>query len=192
MTVFSNRVTPLVLVLLAVVLAACAGPPAVQIPVAPDPLGDFKLGFVVVVADKVQKGPLSRDASQAELIAALKPKLDRSFAAYTGTKFYNLGVSIDSYVLAIPGIPIVASPSSILIVTLSVWDDAKQKMILDEPKQFTILEKISGKSFFGSGLTQNKEQQLDGLTDSAVRQIEKFMRDNISLFQNAETPAPKS
>lgn len=186
-----QKKTPFFLGLIALILAACAAP-APKVAVKQAPLGNFKLGFVVVVADKVKKGPLSRTASQAELIAALKPKLQRAFGAYTGTKFYNLGVSVDAYVLAVPGVPIIASPSSLLLVTLSVWDDAKAKMILKKPKQFTIFEKISGKSLFGSGLTQNKEQQLDGLTDSAVRRIQKFMHDNIALFQNVKTPVPKS
>jgi len=177
---------------LALSLAACAAAPKPEVVVAPAPMGDFKLGFAVAVADKVQKGPLSREVTQNVLVNAMKSELDRVFSPFEGSKFYNLGVSVDAYVLAVPGLPIVASPSSALVVTLSVWDDAKQKMILAEPKQFTVLEKLSGKSIFGSGLTQTKEQQLASLIHSAVKQIEAYLRENESLFQNATPPVTKS
>ncbi len=184
----------LLLLFVALTLAACAPKPAPVSPapiVKPKPLGDFKLGFAVAVADKVKKGPLSRNATQDELVTAMKTELDRVFGAYEGSKFYNLGVSIDAYVLARPGIPIVASPSSALIVTLNVWDDAKAKMILDKPKQFTVLEKLSGKTLFGSGLTKTREQQLAELTQAAVKQMEDWLHANESLFQHGKDKAVK-
>jgi len=171
--------------LVAFALIGCAQP-APEVVTKPDPLGNFKLGFAVAVADKAKKGPLSRIASQAELAGAMQAELDRVFKPYEGTKFYNLGVSVDAYALALPGIPILASPKSALAVTLSVWDDKAEKMILEKPQRFTVLEKISGKSFFGSGLTQTREEQLASLTHSAVQQIQTWMRKNESLFQDPE------
>jgi len=190
-----QRSHPLLIVLALLALSACAPKPAAPLApppvVKPAPLGDFKLGFAVAVADKVKKGPLSREASQDELVNAMKTELNRVFTAYEGSKFYNLGVSIDAYILAVPGIPIVASPSSALVVTLSVWDDAKAKMILDEPKQFTVLEKFSGKTLFGSGLTKSREQQLAELTNAAVKQMQDWLYKNESLFQSDAKAATK-
>jgi len=173
---------------LVLVLAACVKPEP-QVDRKPDPIGDFKLGYAIVVAKDAQRGPLSRKASEQELVNAIQTELKRVFGRYEGKRYYHISVTVDAYVLAMPGIPIVASPKSALIFTVRIWDDAKQKQLFDKPKQFTIIEKISGKSLFGSGLTQTKEEQLAGLTRSAVKQIEKWMRENESLFQDPDKTA---
>ncbi|MFT4716697.1 MAG: hypothetical protein ACI861_000527 [Paracoccaceae bacterium] len=182
--IFLSRKAKLALLgLAALVLASCAETTE-TVAVAPDPLGDFKLGFVTVFADNAEKGPLSREATPDELEFGLKNEMDRAFQAYNGTKFYNLAVSVDTYILAIPGIPLVASPKSALIVSLNIWDDAKGERIGEEHQQFTILEKITGGSLiFGSGLTQSKEEQLIGLQKSAVKRIEAWLQENKQLFE---------
>jgi len=172
----------IVLLAVSLLLLGCAKPePEVF---APPPLGDFKLGFAVVVAQNAQKGPLSRSATKEELEAALKKEVTKVFGVFHGPRFYNIALAVNAYVLAVPGIPIVASPKSALVVSLNVWDDAKQTKVMKEFKRFTVLEKISTKSLFGSGLTQTKEQQLEGLSRSAVKQVYDWMRENEQLFQN--------
>jgi hypothetical protein len=156
---------------------------------APDPLGDFKLGYAIVVAKNAQKGPLSRSIDPAEIKAALQPKLEKSLSVYQGSRLYHVAVAVDAYILAVPGIPLVASPKSALIISVDVWDDQKQAKVM-ERKQITVMEKISGKSFFGSGLTQNKQQQLDSLTTSAVKQVEIWLRKNEALFAPDVVDAP--
>jgi hypothetical protein len=168
--------------LAALLLASCAETTDVETG-PPEPLGDFKLGFATVFADNAEKGPLSREATSDELEIGLKAEMDRVFGAYSGSKFYNLAVSVDTYILAVPGIPLVASPKSALIVSLNVWDDAKNARISEEHKQFTVLEKITGGSLLlGSGLTQSKEEQLIGLQKSAVKQILAWLQENDHLF----------
>ena len=56
---------------LAALLAACS-PSGDDLDAPPVSLGDFKLGHNVVVASKAVKGPLSREASEAELKSAMK------------------------------------------------------------------------------------------------------------------------
>lgn len=168
---------------LALMLAACSGPTTEISTAAPEPIGDFKLGIVTVFAKNVQKGPLSRTASIPELEAALKSEALRVFTPYTGTKFFNIAIAVDAYVLATPGIPLIASPKSGMVVSLNVWDNAKKTVVTEEHKQFTSLEKITGGSFFlGSGLTLSKEEQLAELAVSAIKQIEAYMRENQHLF----------
>ncbi|NOX39301.1 MAG: hypothetical protein GXP05_01975 [Alphaproteobacteria bacterium] len=137
----------------------------------------------------VQKGPLSRSIDPAEIKAVLQPKLETALRRYQGTRLYHVAVAVDAYILAVPGIPLVASPKSALIISVDVWDDKKQAKVMDR-KQITVMEAISGKSFFGSGLTQNKEQQLASLTTSAVKLVEKWLRKNEALFKSdpADTP----
>jgi hypothetical protein len=156
-----------------VLLAACTNPN--DLDEAPVDLGDFRLGHNVVVASKMTRGPVSREASEEEWKEALTSAIDERFGRYQGDKLYHLGVSVEGYVLAQPGIPIVASPNSVLILLVTVWDDAAGGKMNTPPEQITVIETISGNTILGSGLTQSKEVQLSNLSRNAAKQIENFM-----------------
>ena len=94
-------------------LAALAGCGANDLEEPPVPLGNFALGLNIVVADNVQKVPISRDASVEEWEAVMKDAVAKRFGRYEGTKLYNIGISVDGYALAPPGIPVVAAPKSV-------------------------------------------------------------------------------
>lgn len=154
-------------------------------------LGAFKLGHNVVVTENATKGPFSRDATPEELQTSLMAEIDRRMGRYEGTQFYHLGVSIDGYILALPGIPVVASPKSALIISVRVWDDAAGVKLTDKPHQLTILESFSGSNIVGSGLTRTKEQQLQNLTENAALAIETYLKDNAEWFAPKEgAPLP--
>lgn len=141
----------------------------------PVPLGDFKLGHNIVVAPKAVKGPLSRNATEDELTAALTTAIGARFDRYEGERLYHFGVSVEGYVLAAPGVPLVISPKSILIIRVTVWDDAAGEKLNSEPEQMTIFESLSGETAIGSGLTQSAEEQLANLSVNAAKQIELFL-----------------
>lgn len=141
----------------------------------PVPMGDFRLGHNVVVAPKAVKGPLSREVSKDELTTALKTAIADRFDRYEGDRLYHFGVSVEGYVLAAPGVPLVYSPKSVMIINITVWDDAAGKKMVDEPEQLTVFETLSGETVISSGLTQSKEQQLENLTVNAAKQIELYL-----------------
>lgn len=164
-------------------LMACAADPNLATtPQAVKPIGDFKLGHLVVFADNVKKGPMSRDATPDQLKIALEAEMRRRFGALEGKKFYNIGVAVDVYALARAGIPLVISPSSALAVTVNIWDDSKNQIVTEEDKQFTTLEKLSVNTLIGSGLTMTAEEQLNELVIRTVDKIEAYMRQNETLF----------
>ena len=152
-------------------------------------LGAFKLGHNVVVTENATKGPFSRDATPEELQTSLMAEIDRRIGRYEGTQFYHLGVSIDGYILALPGIPVVASPKSAMILSVRVWDDAAGVKLTDSPRQLTVLESFSGGSIVGSGLTRTKEQQLQNLSENAALAIENFLRENAEWFASKDGAA---
>lgn len=154
-------------------IAGCTNPN--DLDEAPAELGDFSLGHNIVVASKMTRGPLSREASEDEWKAALTTAIGDRFGRYEGDKLYHFGVSVEGYVLAQPGIPVVASPKSVLIVLLTVWDDAAGEKMNTPAEQITIVESISGNTIFGSGLTQSKEVQMQNLSRNASKQIENFL-----------------
>lgn len=170
----------------AFVLAACTSADGVD--KAPDPIGNFLLGHTIVVANQVKKGPFSRQSTAEDLVNAVKPELTNLFGAYDGDKYYHIAVSIDAYVLALPGLPVVASPKSTLIMGLTIWDDATQSKLNDPPEQIIVIEDFSAKNILGSGLTQTKEQQLASLAKSAAKEIRKWMTENEHLFLPPEEP----
>ena len=115
---------PLAAVLAAATLAACGGH---KLEERPEPLGDFKLGLNLVLTDKMQKVPISREATAEEWKAAMTKAVADRFGRYDGDRFFNIGVSVDAYALAPPGIPLVASPKSVLVINASVFDDEKAR-----------------------------------------------------------------
>ncbi|WP_233557045.1 hypothetical protein [Gemmobacter lutimaris] len=169
----------LVLSLALVLLGACAkndlsDPPA--------DLGDFVLGHNIVVADKMQKVPISREATVEEWETAMKKAVEDRFGRYEGNRIYNIGIAVDAYALAPPGIPVVLSPKSVLVITANVWDDAQQKKLSGEGKQMTIFESLDGESVVGSGLTKTREQQMAALSFNAVKAVEKWFLENPEWF----------
>ncbi|WP_113910623.1 hypothetical protein [Roseovarius dicentrarchi] len=154
-------------------LAACTNPN--DLDEGPAPLGDFKLAHNIVVTPNITKGPASRDASDAEWVAAMTKAIDERFSRYDGDKLYHIGVSIEGYVLAVPGVPVVASPKSALIVKVTLWDDAAGKKLNEKPEQITVIESFSGETWVGSGLTQSKEEQMTNLARNAAKLIQNWM-----------------
>ncbi|WP_436398655.1 hypothetical protein [Roseobacter sp. S98] len=163
----------------AVALSACVNSSDINEP--PVPLGDFSLGHNVVVAPKVAKGPASREVPVDELTASIQSAIAERFDRYDGPKDYHFGLSVEAYVLAQPGIPVLLSPKSAMIVQLTVWDDALGSKLNTEPEQITVLEELSGQNVFGSGLLKTGDQQLEEMSRSVAKAIENYL-----LAQKAE------
>lgn len=181
-------IAPLALLL----LAACASKDGLDEP--PPPLGDFRLGFNVVVGKTASLIPPSRGATAEEWEAVLGEEIDKRFRRYEGERLYHFGVSVDAYALAIPGVPVVVKPRSVLVFTVTVWDDATQQKLNVEPQQMTVLEStgfLTGKSIIGSGLTQSKEEQMRNLSYAAARAIQRWLVKNEAWFDgDPETQPP--
>ena len=164
----------IVAVLLSVaLLAACNG--AADLAKAPVALGDFNLVHNIAVAPKAQKGPLSREVSKEQLTKALTDATAERFGRYNGSRDYHFGMSVEGYVLAQPGIPLVFAPKSILIINLTVWDDAKNKKLIDKPRQITVFESFDQGPIVGSGYTKSAEEQLKNLSQNAAKSIENYL-----------------
>ncbi len=154
-------------------LAACTAP-------SPDDplqdLGAFYFGHNVVVAPKMQKGPISRDASKEEWVEVLTSAMGDRFGRYDGDQLYHFGISVEGFMLAPPGVPLLYTPKSVLIINVTVWDDAAGKKLNDEPKQITVFETTSGGSaLVGSGHERTKQEQMQGLARNAADQIEDWL-----------------
>ncbi len=156
-------------------LAACQKNDLAEAPV---PLGNFELGLNIVVADNMKKVPISRPATVEEWEAALIKAVDNRFGRYDGQKLYNIGIAVDGFALAPPGIPVVAAPKSVLVITANIFDDAAGTKLNAEGAQFTIFESFSGETVIGSGLTRSREKQIEILSYNAAKRVEKWILEN--------------
>ncbi|EAQ04091.1 hypothetical protein OB2597_08114 [Pseudooceanicola batsensis HTCC2597] len=182
-----RRLAALALVAL---VAACtdasdlSGPPA--------DLGNFRLGHNVVVASKMRQAALSRSATEEEWVAALTKAMEERFGRYEGERLYHLGISVEGFSIAPPGVPLVVSPKSVLIVRATIWDDELGRKLNPEAKQFTVFESLTGETLVGSGLTQTREQQMQNLSRNAAKMVQNWLLQNPEWFPGIGTDDPES
>lgn len=154
-------------------LAACAEDKALDKPT--QDLGAFTLGHNIVVAPKVQKVPISREATKEEWIESLTKAIDDRFSRYDGDQLYHFGVSVEGFALAPPGVPLVFAPKSALVINVTVWDDAAGKKLNEEPEQLVVFENLGNAPIVGSGYVNTREEQLENLSFNAAHRIERWL-----------------
>lgn len=174
-------------------LVGCGGSTTLDQP--PPPLGDFKLGHNIVVTSKMQKGPISREASQEEWKSTLTAAIDDRFGRYDGEGLYHLGISVEGYMLAPKGVPVIYTPKSALILNVTVWEDSKARKLNETPFQMTIFETTDKDSVLvGSGWGRDKDEQLVGLSFNATRALENWLveqNEELGWFTPEAKVAPK-
>lgn len=148
----------------------------------PESLGEFKLRVNYAFADKAVQGPVSRDATPDEWTKAIQNAVDIRLGRYEGAQEYDIGISLEGYMLAPPGVPVIYNPKSTAIVLVNVYD-VNKKEFLAKGKQFQVLEDTTGESAFaGSGHTRTKEEQMSGLSLKVADRVEEWLaeehRDN--------------
>lgn len=147
-------------------LAAC-GDATRDLTEPTEPIGDFQVGHIGVVAPNLQKLLVSREATQQEWIDAVTEALSQRFDRFEGGKFYHFGISVEAYSLPPPIIP----GKSALAMNVTVWDDAAQAKMNAEPKQIQIIRVIETR------LASTKETQMQWLVAEAAKEIEVWMRE---------------
>ncbi len=166
----------LLLTLLLSGLAACSGT-LPEVDKAPEPIGDFRLGFNIVVANDITQGPGSRDATEEELTDAVRAAMEERLGPYDGDGLYHIGLRIEAYTLGQTGIPLVFSPRSVFLVAMNIWDDATQEKLNDEPIRITAFDGAAG-PLVGGGIVRGREQQIAGLAFDTALEVEEILVEN--------------
>ena len=161
--------------LLALVLTACG---ETELPETPPDMGTFRLGHNIVVADNAVKSPVSREATPEQWEEALFQAIDDRMDGYRGQGLFHVGVTVQGYALAPPGIPLVVSPKSVLILAVNIWDDSLSAKLTEKAHQITVFENLDGDTVIGSGLTKTKEEQIETLSFNAAKKIQEWLIDN--------------
>ena len=69
-----------------------------------------------------------------------------------------------------------------LILHITVWDDAAQTKLNDEAYQMIVIENVTAKSIFGSGYFSTGDQQLNALADKTALLLEEWLEENNAWF----------
>ncbi|GKY88525.1 hypothetical protein [Sinisalibacter aestuarii] len=170
----------------ALMLSACA---VTDLDETPPPMGRFLLGHNIAVAENPEVGPASRKVSDEAWEFSVRKAVNDRFSRYDGDQYYHIAVRVGGYVLAQPGIPVVAAPKSVLIADVTIWDDAKGGPINEEAERFTVFEE-GGDVIVGSGLTRTAEEQMDSLARNLAKSIHDWMLDNKEWFGDASLMDP--
>lgn len=157
-----------------ILVAACGVPDLEPVPQDAPPIGDFRLGFNIVVANDVTRAPSSREATQEELTAAVRATMEERLGRYDGDGLYHIGLRIEGYSLGRAGVPILYSPRSVLLIAMNVWDDASQEKLTEEAIRVTAYESEAG-PLVGSGLVRSREEQLAALSYDVAVEVEKIL-----------------
>jgi len=153
----------------------------------PAPLGDFRLGHNIAIADDITRGPFSREMDTDIIEATVQSAVGERLRRYDGDGLYHLGIVVGGIVLAQPGVPIVYAPSSVMILDVTIFDNETREKINEEPERIQVGEGFANAvPIIGSGLVRGPEEQLENLSKSAARAIEDWLQDNPQWF----TPKP--
>jgi hypothetical protein len=157
------------------VIAALAGCSQTLVDEAPEDLGAFKMRVNYAFADKAVQGPVSRDATPEEWTAAIENAIDLRLARYDGPQQYDIGISVEGYMLAPPGVPVLLNPRSTVIVLVNLYD-VEKKEFLAKAHQIQVLEDTSSESaLVGSGYVRTREEQMAGLALKVADKVEEWM-----------------
>ena len=166
---------------LMLVLGACAGQPLSE---RPEPVGDFRLGYAIAKVDRPEQGPFSRVISDAAIKAEVEGAVRARLGRYDGDGLYHIGMAVGGYVLAQPGVPLIFSPKSIMIVDVTIFDNATRQKLNPEPFRITAWEGLENTvPIIGSGLARDAEQQLQNLSEQVAVQIEAWISENPQWFE---------
>lgn len=170
------------LLITVLVLAGCAAEPE-DLSAPPEPLGDFRLGHNIAIADNVVLGPFSRTLTETQLEVSVQNAVAARLRRYDGDGLYHLGIVVGGLILAQPGIPAIYAPKSVMIVDVTVFDNATRKKLNDKPKRFQVGEGFRNSvPLLGSGYVRSAEQQLENLSANLAREIEDWLNGNPEWF----------
>jgi len=178
------------LVLAVGLLSACA---VNDLEDTPEPMGRFLLGHnVAVVSEDVEILQISRKIENDVWVDVVRDEMNTRFSRYDGDEYYHISTAILGYILAPPGIPVVAAPKSILMADVYLFRDSDGgEPITDEPKRFTVFEE-GGDALIGSGLTRTAEEQARSLARNLAKQVHLWMLENEEWFGDPSLMDPET
>ena len=166
----------------ATLLAACEAP-VDEVSATPEPLGQFRLGHNIAIADHATKGPFSRDFTEDQIEATVQNAVANRLRRYDGDGLYHLGIVVGSLVLAEPSGPAQFAKQPAMVLDVTVYDDATGKKLNATPNRIRASNGFQTTlPLFGTRFVPTAEVQLQNLSIDAARQIEAWLVANPDWF----------
>lgn len=143
----------------------------------------FTLGHVGVITTGMAKGAYSVDVQSQDLATHLRSAVTSELSNFTGGHQYNLGIKVEAYTLANPSMPTVPQPKSVLMLTLSVWDDSHDPRPILAPATVVAVDGLYGTSIFVTKPQGSIDQRLAALCAKAAIEIERYLVKNSDFLQ---------
>lgn len=141
----------------------------------PEDLGAFSARVTHVYTDKALQWPMSRAADHSEWTADIEKALDARLRRYQGDQEYDVAVTLEGFMLAPAGVPVLFSPKSAVVVNVFVYDVAA-KTYLAKKHQLQVFEDTTGESaILGSGHARTKDEQIAGLALRIADEVEEWL-----------------
>ena len=163
-------------------VAACAAPPD-DVSDTPEPLGQFRLGHNIAIADHALKGPFSRDFAGDQIEASVQSAIANRLRRHDGDGLYHLGVVIGSLILSDPNGPALYARQPAMVFDVTVFDDSTGQALNETPHRIT-----AGNGFkttfpiLGTRFVPDAEVQLQNLSVDAARQIDAWLATHPEWF----------
>ena len=164
------------------VLAACVAPPD-TVSETPEPLGQFRLGHNIAIADFAAKGPFSKDFSETQIEASVQNAVANRLRRYDGDGLYHLGIVVGSLVLTEPNGPAQFARKPQMIFDVTVYDDATGAALNPSPHRITAGDGFrTALPILTARFVPDIEVQLQNLSVDAARRIEAWLQANPAWF----------
>ena len=121
------------------------------------------------------KRPMSRDGQKTEWVKQMNTAMEASMRSKEGSQEYDVAVTLEGFMLAPPGVPVLFNPKSVAVVNVFVYDVANEEFLADK-HQMEVFEDTTGESVIvGSGHSRTKEEQIAGLALNIADAVEEWM-----------------
>jgi hypothetical protein len=145
-------------------------------------IDDFKLGHVGIVTAHMERGVYSDEIQEEDLKSSLRSAITSRLSEYQGQSGFNIGVNVEAYALVNAAVPSVSSPKSILIMSVSFWDDSSDQKRIVAPVTVIAVDGLYGTSIIRTKPLKTKEQRVAALSAKAAFEIERYFENNTEVF----------
>lgn len=183
------------------ILAGCEVPPPEPV-ILDQPLGQFRLGHNIAIADEVPRGELGEELSDTEIEAEIQSAIAARMRWLDGDGLYHIGTVVGGVQITKAGVPIVYARRPVITADVTVYDNDTGAPINEEPIRLTVtMSPSSSIPLVGGGNVPGPDVQLKALAAELARAIDAWLRANPDWFAEREgqvrvpfdstVPAPK-
>lgn len=148
---------------------------------------NIRFNHISIVATDMVKNAYSDDVSPEDMTTQLRRAITSKLSELQGDRVYNIGIKVTGYMLANPSVLTVSSPKSVLMLSVSVWNDSPDNKLMLPPSTVIAVDGLYGSALSIAKSQGSKDQRLAALTGRAGVEIAQYLARNAQSLE-ASTP----